>query len=114
MAKPKKEKIQEVYQFVDQNNVPVKFEASWSNSSITSGKVGRLYKTKATALGSVRRAIREAKNTSSFYGSTKKVYFAYEVPVTKEEWIEELFKLKIQAFRAFSTEDLTFYLNKLN
>jgi hypothetical protein len=114
MAKPKKEKIQEVYQFVDQNNVPVKFEASWSKASITSGKVGKLYKTKAAALRSVRKAIREAKDTSSFYGSTKKVYFAYEVPVTKEEWIEAIFKLKIQVFRAVSTEDLTFYLDKLN
>ena len=113
MARQKKEKIQELYQFVDHDNIPVKFEASWREATITLGKVGKIHKTKGTAISSISRAIREAKATSSFYGSHKRTYLAYGVLVAKEDWIEELFKLKIQIFRPVLTEDLTFYLDKL-
>jgi hypothetical protein len=113
MAKQKKDKIQEIYQFVDHNNIPVKFEASWREATITLGKVGRIHKTKATAISSIRRAIREAKDTSSFYGSHKRTYSAYGALIGKEDWIEELLKLKIQIFRPVLTEELTFYLDKL-
>ena len=35
MAKQKKEKIQEVYQFVNHDNKPVRFESTWSKSHIS-------------------------------------------------------------------------------
>jgi hypothetical protein len=113
MAKPKKEKIQEVYQFVDRNNVPVKFESNWNKSYISLVKAGRIYKTKASALGAIRRAIKEARDSTGYYGA-QKTFDSFGVAVTKEEWIESIFKLKIQVFRAVSTEDLTFHLDKLN
>lgn len=112
MVKQKKEKIQEIYQFVTHDNKPVRFESSWDKSHISTVRVGKLYKTRATALGAIRRAIREAKDTSSYYAS-QKTFESFGAVVNKEEWIESLLKLKIQIFQPVSTEDLTFYFDKL-
>lgn len=112
MAKQKKEKIQEVYQFVSYDNKPVKFESTWSKSHISIVKVGKLYKTKASALGAVRRAIKEARDNTGYYAS-QKTFESFGAVVNKEEWIESLLKLKIQIFHPVSTEDLTFYLDKI-
>lgn len=112
MAKQKKEKIQEIYQFVSHDNKPVKFESTWSKSYISLAKAGRFYKSKATALGTIRRAIREAKDASSYYAS-QKTFESFGAVVNKEEWIESLLKLKIQIFQPVSTEELTFYFDKL-
>lgn len=112
MAKQKKEKIQEIYQFVNCDNKPVKFESTWSRSYISLAKAGRFYKSKATALGTIRRAIKEAKDASSYYAS-QKTFESFGAVVNKEEWIESLLKLKIQVFHPVLTEDLTFHLDKL-
>lgn len=112
MAKQKKEKIQEAYQFVDHDNRPVRFVSSWTESHISIVRRGRLYASKATALGTIRRAIREAKDASSYYAS-QKTFKVFNSPATKEEWIESLLKIKIQIFHPVLTEDLTFYLDKL-
>ena len=112
MAKQKKEKIQEIYQLVSDNNKPVKFESTWSRSYISLERAGKLYKTKTSAINAIRRAIREAKDTSSYYAS-QKTFESFGVIVNKEEWIESLLKLKIQIFQPVSTEDLTFYFDKL-
>jgi hypothetical protein len=112
MAKQKKEKIQEIYQFVNCDNKPVKFESTWSKSHVSTVKAGKLYKTKASALNTVRRAIKEAKDASSYYAS-QKTFESFGAVVNKEEWIESLLKLKIQVFHPVLTEDLTFHLDKL-
>jgi hypothetical protein len=112
MAKQKKEKIQEIYQLVNCDNKPVKFESTWSKSHVSTVKAGKLYKTKASALNTVRRAIKEAKDASSYYAS-QKTFESFGAVVNKEEWIESLLKLKIQVFHPVLTEDLTFHLDKL-
>ena len=112
MAKQKKEKIQEVYQFVNHDNKPVRFESTWSKSHISIVKTGRLYKTKASALGAVRRAIKEARDNTGYYAGNK-TFDSFGVPVIKEEWIESLLKLKIQIYHPALTEYLTFYLDKI-
>jgi len=112
MAKQKKNKIQEVYQFISYDDKPVKFESTWNKSHISIVKAGKLYKTKASALGAIRRAIKEAKDDKGYYAG-QKIFDSFGVPVTKEEWIESLLKLKIQIFHPVLTEDLTFYLDKI-
>lgn len=112
MVKQKKEKIQEIYQFVTHDNKPVRFESSWDKPHISTVRAGKLYKTRATALGAIRRAIKEAKDTSPYYAS-QKTFESFGTIVNKEEWIESLLKLKIQIFQPVSTEDLTFYFDKL-
>lgn len=112
MAKQKKEKIQEIYQLVSHDNKPVRFESSWPKSHISIVRSGRLYASKATALGAIRRAIREAKDASTYY-ARQKTFESFGAVVNKEEWIESLLKLKIQILHPVLTEDLTFYLDKL-
>lgn len=112
MTKQKKDKIQEVYQFVNHDNKPVRFESTWSKSHISIVKTGKFYKTKASALGAVRRAIKEARDNTGYYAGNK-TFDSFGVPVIKEEWIESLLKLKIQIFHPVLTEDLTFYLDKI-
>lgn len=114
MAKQKKEKIQEIYQLVSHDNKPVRFESSWNKAHISTVRAGRLYKTRATALDAIRRAIKGAGDISHYYASKKtKTFESFGTVVNKEEWIESLLKLKIQIFHPVSTEDLTFYFDKL-
>jgi hypothetical protein len=111
MKKEKKKKIQEVCQILAKDDNPAIICApfnSWAGFSIDKSRTGKIFKSRGSCISHIRAAMNRAK------GSKGKVDFKINnITVTKEEWIFELLKLKIQIFQPAYVEDMIFHLDKI-
>lgn len=111
MAVAKKEKIQELYQILDQFDKPIRIKIGFQ-SSIVNSRVGKIYQSKAAALTAIRNAIKVIESSPSHYRNGM-VLDLYGKRVSRDEWTEALLKTKIRVFRPATVEDITFHLDKI-
>ena len=121
MKKEKKKKIQEVFQILGQDGNPVSISApfgSWASYSISRSRTGKIFKSKGSCISHIRAAMNRAKAKVELPKNVKTkgevgVFEINNFVVTKEEWMFELLKLKIQIFQPVSVEDMVFHLDKI-
>jgi hypothetical protein len=121
MKKEKKKKIQEVCQIIGENDSPIIITApfgSWSTYSIDKSRTGKIFKSKGSCISHIRTAMNRAKAKIELPKNVKTqgeagVFKINNLVVTKEDWIFELLKLKIQIFQPAYVEDMIFHLDKI-
>jgi hypothetical protein len=111
MAKAKKERVQELYQILDQFDKPIRIRIGFQ-STIINSRVGKIYQSKSAAITAIRKAIGVMETAPSQYRAGM-VFDLYGKRISKDEWIESLLKMKIRVFQPVAVEELTFHLDKL-
>lgn len=111
MARVRKEKVQELYQILDQFDKPIRIRIGFQ-SSIVYSRVGKIYQSKAAALTAIRKAVGIMETAPSHYRNGM-VFDLYGKRVSKDEWTEALLKMKIRVFQPVAVEELTFHLDKI-
>ncbi len=112
MARVKKEKVPELYQILDETGSPVRIKAGYV-SAIDKSRVGKIYQSKAAALSTIRKALKQRNKEPATRLELRTVLQINRKNVTNDEWQEALLKLKIRIFQPALTEDVTFHLDKI-
>lgn len=112
MARPKKEKVQELYQILNNAGKPVRIKVG-TTSSISTSRVGKIYQSKAAALSAIRKAMKTKHIEPKTRWDNGVFLYIEHKKVTDDEWMEEILKLKIRIFQPVSIEDVTFHLDKI-
>lgn len=112
MPRAKKEKVPELYQILDDGENPVRIKTGYT-SAIDRSRVGKIYQSKAAALSTIRRAMKQKNKEPSSRLEWATILQINKKNVLNDEWQEALLKLKIRIFRPADTEDVTFHLDKI-
>lgn len=112
MPRAKKEKVPELYQILDDGENPVRIKTGYT-SAIDRSRVGKIYQSKAAALSTIRRAMKQKNKEPSSRLEWATILKINKKNVSNDEWQEALLKLKIRIFRPADTEDVTFHLDKI-
>jgi hypothetical protein len=112
MPRTKKEKIPELYQILDEGGNPVRIKTGYI-SAIERSRVGKIYQSKAAALFTIRKAIKQKNKEPSTRFDYATALQINKKNVSNDEWQEALLKLKIRIFRPADTEEVTFHLDKI-
>lgn len=112
MPMAKKEKIPELYQILDDGGNPVRIKTGYI-SAIDRSRVGKIYQSKAAALSTIRRAMKQKNKEPATRFEWATTLQINKKNVSNDEWQEALLKLKIRIFRPADTEEVTFHLDKI-
>ena len=112
MAREKKEKIPELYQILGEDGNPVRIRLGYI-SAIEKSRVGKIYQSKAAALTTIRKAMKQKNKLPASRFDFESILKINGKNVPDDDWTEALLKLRIRIFQPAATEDVTFHLDKI-